>query len=186
LEDTDANYQAYADQAEEASGKIHYYKEVARNMKNEEKSTMLIDYEHLQSFKFREQMFTENIVGSYHRFEPYLRIALTQFMNELKHSFGKERFFQIGFYNMPAIRKIRDLKTSNLGQLMSIHGTVTRTTEVRPELLVGGFLCKECNHAVNGVEQQFKYTEPVRCSNDSCQNKQRWELVNQSSYFIDW
>jgi len=47
---------------------------------------------------------------------------------------------------MPTINKIRDLKVSTLGRLMSIHGTVTRTTEVKPELLLGSFKCLECGH----------------------------------------
>jgi len=50
------------------------------------------------------------------------------------------------------------MKTNTIGRLTSIYGTVTRTTEVRPELLVGTFLCKDCNTTVSDVEQQFKFT----------------------------
>jgi DNA replication licensing factor MCM6 len=42
------------------------------------------------------------------------------------------------------MNKIRDLKVMALGRLMSIHGTVTRTTEVKPELILGAFKCVEC------------------------------------------
>lgn len=42
---------------------------------------------------------------------------------------------------------------------MSISGTVTRTSEVRPELLLGTFSCEMCRTEITGVEQQFKYTE---------------------------
>lgn len=69
---------------------------------------------------------------------------------------------------------------------MSIHGTVTRTTEVKPELIVGSFKCIECNSLNANMEQQFKYTEPVRCVNDRCSNKTKWELINSDSVFIDW
>lgn len=54
---------------------------------------------------------------------------------------------------MPAIHKIRDLKVQTLGRLMSIHGTVTRTTEVKPELLHGSFKCMECGAHNPNVEQ---------------------------------
>ena len=84
------------------------------------------------------------------------------------------------------MNKIRDLKTLALGRLMSIHGTVTRTTEVKPELMIGSFKCLECGHLVENMEQQFKFTEPVRCSNENCNNKTKWELVNSNSVFIDW
>ena len=59
--------------------------------------------------------------------------------------------------------KIRDLKMSKVGMLCAINGTVTRTSEVRPELLYGVFECKLCNSLSDPVEQQFKYTEPVQC-----------------------
>jgi DNA replication licensing factor MCM6 len=87
---------------------------------------------------------------------------------------------------MPAINKIRDLKVQCLGRLMSIHGTVTRTTEVKPELLEGAFKCQECSEVRTGVEQQFKFTEPVKCKDDKCNNRTKWELLNSDSEFIDW
>jgi len=69
---------------------------------------------------------------------------------------------------------------------MSIHGTVTRTTEVKPELLHGSFKCMECSSISTGIEQQFKFTEPVRCINDQCYNRTKWELINSDSLFLDW
>lgn len=38
-------------------------------------------------------------------------------------------------FNLPATEKIRDLKANKIGKLTSFVGTVTRTYEVRPELL---------------------------------------------------
>jgi DNA replication licensing factor MCM6 len=46
-----------------------------------------------------------------------------------------------------------------IGQLISISGTVTRTSEVRPELVSGTFVCEGCKATITDVEQQFKYTE---------------------------
>lgn len=50
------------------------------------------------------------------------------------------------------MNKIRDLKVMALGRLMSIHGTVTRTTEVKPELILGSFKCLECGGMQDNVE----------------------------------
>lgn len=55
--------------------------------------------------------------------------------------------------------RLRELTTSLIGQLSTISGTITRTSEVRPELFLGAFQCNECRAIVKGVEQQFKYTE---------------------------
>ena len=63
---------------------------------------------------------------------------------------------------------------------------MTRTTEVKPELLVGTFTCKVCNSTVGPVEQQFKYTEPLRCSNQTCMNGAGWNLQMAQSIFVDW
>jgi DNA replication licensing factor MCM6 len=69
------------------------------------------------------------------------------------------REFNIAFYNLPLTSGIRDLRMDRVGQLMSISGTVTRTSEVRPELISGTFVCQGCQHSISDIEQQFKYTE---------------------------
>lgn len=82
--------------------------------------------------------------------------------------------------------RIRTLKTDRLGKLMSFAGTVTRSSEVRPELVQGSFSCKLCNRQVTHVTQQFKYTEPKFCKNNSCHNTNKWDLDLESSIFCDF
>lgn len=55
--------------------------------------------------------------------------------------------------------RLRELGTAEIGKLVSVTGVVTRTSEVRPELLQGTFNCLECGTVVKNVEQQYKYTE---------------------------
>ena len=69
---------------------------------------------------------------------------------------------------------------------MTISGTVTRTSEVRPELFVGAFQCSACHTLYKGVEQQFKYTEPTMCHNPVCGNRVDWTLLMDQSQFLDW
>lgn len=73
-----------------------------------------------------------------------------------------------------------------MGKLCTICGTVTRTSEVRPELLYGHFVCLDCGTPSEPVEQQFKFTEPVMCSNPTCNNRTRWQLDFEKSKFVDW
>jgi DNA replicative helicase MCM subunit Mcm2 (Cdc46/Mcm family) len=82
--------------------------------------------------------------------------------------------------------RIRDLKANRIGKLMAISGTVTRTTEVRPELLYASFICMACNSEIKDIEQQFKYTEPKLCKNPNCKNHTKWELSVEGSIFGDW
>lgn len=87
---------------------------------------------------------------------------------------------------MPQTTKIRELRTTNLGKLICIYGTVTRTTDAKPELILGTFKCETCGQVVQNVEQQFKYTKPTKCINKECNNRMDWELVNKESTLIDW
>lgn len=85
------------------------------------------------------------------------------------------REFNVAFYNLPITSGIRDLRMDKIGQLMSISGTVTRTSEVRPELVNGTFVCDNCKTAIHDVEQQFKYTEVCFFLAFTC-----WQLTRSS------
>jgi DNA replication licensing factor MCM6 len=120
------------------------------------------------------------------------------------------REFSVAFYGLPVVHRIRELKTDKIGQLISLSGTVTRTTEVRPELVFATFTCNECGRVYHDVEQQFKYTEvrhktfalsalsltkilliirflqPTACHNATCGNRSEWTLNVEQSKFWDW
>lgn len=80
---------------------------------------------------------------------------------------------------------LRDLKSHRLGKLTCMRGTVTKTTEVRPELISGVFRCRYCNRFSKHVEQQFKYTEPKKCFGENCDSKS-WDLDILRSEFSDF
>lgn len=82
-----------------------------------------------------------------------------------------DREFWVSFYNMPLLDRMRDLKAAKLGRLVSFAGTVTRTSEVRPELYLATFKCRDCGERIRNVEQQFKYTQPLICTNTTCGNR---------------
>ena len=57
------------------------------------------------------------------------------------------------------LTRLRELKTAVVGKLLTISATVTRTSEVRPELIDASFDCQACGTTIDGIVQQFKYTE---------------------------
>lgn len=136
------------------------------------------------------------------RFLPYLRRAIALFVRKYEPSYlhmtapgtmltsasssAAVRDFQLALYNLNLISPIRQLKTEKVGTLSSFSGTVTRTSEVRPELVAGNFICEECKTHISDVEQQFKYTEPNMCPNTTCQNRIAWRLDISASRFADW
>ncbi|EJU01264.1 MCM-domain-containing protein [Dacryopinax primogenitus] len=174
-----------------------YYITQIHNMKQNETSTLYVDFSHLLE---RDEVLARAISDQYYRFLPYLRRALQSLVREFEPDYiylnptstsaqgGMTRDFSIAFYNLPLVSGIRDLRTERIGTLLSISGTVTRTSEVRPELLFGTFTCGNpiCKASVRDVEQQFKYTEPAQCQNLQCSNRTGWDLNIEQSRFSDW
>ncbi|KAJ5893662.1 DNA replication licensing factor mcm6 [Penicillium taxi] len=97
-----------------------------------------------------------------------------------------DKLFALAFYNLPLVSRLRQLRTSQIGKLLSVSGTVTRTSEIRPELSLGTFICEGCRNVVPNVEQTFKYTEPTECPVDVCGNRSGWRLDIGKSTFVDW
>nr|VDD25035.1 unnamed protein product [Brassica oleracea] len=125
------------------------------------------------------------IADEYLRFEPYLRNACKRFVIDMNPE-TPNKDINVSFYNLPFTKRLRELTTAEIGKLVSVTGVVTRTSEVRPELLYGTFKCLDCRSVIKNVEQQFKYTQPTICVSPTCLNRARWALLRQESKFADW
>ncbi|GFP84175.1 DNA replication licensing factor mcm6 [Phtheirospermum japonicum] len=164
-----------------------YYEAEVEAMRPNDSNTMFIDFSHVMRFN---DVIQKAISEEFIRMEPYLRSACKRYIMELKPTFiaddNPNKDINVAFYNLPMVRKLRELTTAEIGKLVSVSGVVTRTSEVRPELLQGTFKCLECGNVIKNVEQQFKYTEPIICMNATCQNRANWALLRQESKFTDW
>ncbi|KAH7815864.1 DNA replication licensing factor MCM6 [Monocercomonoides exilis] len=127
--------------------------------------------------------------------EPVICNALYTFATEecdeeLKRMFQEAQFtpknIEFIVKNLGITYRLRDIQSSFVGRLISIQGQITRTTEVRPELVEATFVCQMCGTKESGIEQQFRYTTPVRCSNQTCSNSRNWDLLITESIFSDW
>jgi DNA replication licensing factor MCM6 len=132
-------------------------------LKESGQTTLLVDYAHLSEFGTE---LADAIREHHYRLLPALTNVVHMFMKEHvpDHPGHKDKgpesgLFRPAFYNLPAGSTIRDLKTNRIGELMSISGTVTRTSAVRPELSIGAFRCQDCKSLNTDIIQQFKYTE---------------------------
>lgn len=93
---------------------------------------------------------------------------------------------KVSFVNTEKIFALREMRSQEIGRLISISGTVTRTTDVKPELLTGCFVCDLCNTRIPAVDQQFQFTKPVNCSNQNCNNRTKFTFEMNGSVFTDW
>ncbi|KAL0737136.1 hypothetical protein Bca4012_013346 [Brassica carinata] len=164
-----------------------YYEAEIEAIRGGESTMMYIDFSHVMGFNDALQ---RAIADEYLRFEPYLRNACKRFVIEMNPSFISDetpnKDINVSFYNLPFTKRLRELTTAEIGKLVSVTGVVTRTSEVRPELLYGTFKCLDCGSVIKNVEQQFKYTQPTICVSPTCLNRARWALLRQESKFADW
>ncbi|ORY39896.1 MCM-domain-containing protein [Rhizoclosmatium globosum] len=158
--------------------------------------SLFVDLQHLRQ---ANQILCTLIETQYYRMDPYLRKAVQTLVRQhapdyLRESRGSAfsdeagvmRDFAIAWYNLDGFRKLRSLRMEMVGTLTAISGTVTRTSEVRPELLFGTFKCEDCGAVIKDVEQEFKYTEPTVCPDKLCMNRTSFKLLIEQSRFADW
>lgn len=172
-----------------------YYLEQAKTMISEGKRTLYVKIEHIEQLDAAEVGFPPSVLRSvieskYMIVRDALNAAVPQLLSKIEEPDLQEEVrkareteelkFTVAFYDLPLYSGIRDLRTEKLGRLVSICGTVTRTTDIKPELLVGTFQCNECNREVTGVVQQFKVTEPSMCPTRNCGNRTSWTPLPES------
>ncbi|GLJ17027.1 hypothetical protein SUGI_0294600 [Cryptomeria japonica] len=171
----------------EVSGRQKLYEAELESMRARESTTLYVDFSHVMQF---DDTLQQAISDEFLRFEPYLRNACKRFVIQHRPTYitddDPNKDVNLAFYNIPTLRRLRDLTTGEIGKLVAVSGVVTRTSEVRPELLQGTFKCLDCGGVIKNVEQQFKYTQPVICVNATCANRDRWALLRQESKFADW
>jgi DNA replication licensing factor MCM6 len=146
---------------------------LAQMLEDVDHSVLTVNFAHLNEW---DAELAEVIVEQYYRLDPFLRKGLQNlvarsFPDALENAEGLQREFWVSFTNLPTAKRLRDLKSGCLGKLVCFVGTITRTSEVRPELFLASFRCLNCSTVIKGVEQHFKYSPPLICPTQSCGNR---------------
>ena len=164
-------------------------------------NTLFVNFQHLLK---DDPELAEAIAGEFCRFESYLRLAVSGFVvhrhpalnryiergNGSSNAPSDPLVFFVAFFNCnPAqMKSVRTLRTDLIGSLVSLQGTVTRTSDVRPELLVAAFRCDKCGLLADKIPQNYHFTRPTLCKNPRCKNRSpmRFTLEATRSEFVDW
>ena len=163
-------------------------------------TTLFADFHHIYTY---HTDLAEAIESDYIRFEPYLRQAIQTFLYDLHPALNEassassdnnnssessvlKNIYFLALHNLPSLLPLRSLRTDTIGKLSSVSGTVTRTSDVRPELLMGTFRCQECGLKAENIIQQYHYTRPILCRNPRCDNRREFLLELPNSSFCDW
>mmetsp|Transcript_50305 Transcript_50305/g.90315 ORF Transcript_50305/g.90315 Transcript_50305/m.90315 type:complete len:823 (+) Transcript_50305:64-2532(+) len=180
-----------------------YYIEQAKAMIRENKRTLYVKMDHFKQVdtelvSFEPEDLINVIESKYMLVRDSLNAAVPELLSKIeepdlqeevrKAREAEELKFTAALYDLPTYSGIRDLRTEKLGRLLTICGTVTRTTEVKPELLVATWKCNECSREISGVAQEFKVTRPAVCPTKSCNNVSNWKLLGSSrtTRWGDW
>ena len=158
------------------------YLEAARELVSPEHSTLEVTFDDVDEYN---QVLSTTIVEEYYRVYPYLCQAVCNFVKDMA-ALQKERECYVSFIEVPTRQKLRELNASKFGTLIRISGQVIRTHPVHPELVLGTFICMDCNGVIKHVEQQFKFTNPTICHNPVCGNRRRFMLDVDNSIFVDF
>ncbi|KAI9576804.1 hypothetical protein GQX74_005684 [Glossina fuscipes] len=100
---------------------------------------------------------------------PYLCQSVLNFIKDrIDLKADKESY--VSFKEVPTRHKVRDLITSKIDTLICIFRQVVRTHPVHPELVLGAFMCLDCQRGIRSIEQQFKFTNLSIFRNPVCSN----------------
>ena len=163
-----------------------YVSQIAAMISNN-KTTVHVNFQHLIE---ADHELAEAVELEYYRFEPFLRAALQEIVREdnayhVESNEKGQRELFVAFYGFPRLDRVRAMRADKIGRLMAVSGTVTRSSEVRPELLYGNFRCLKCARVHAAVEQQYQFTEPPRCTDETCGGTS-FLLDPVQSVFVDW
>ena len=85
-------------------------------MKQNERSTLYVSFQHVQSYNME---LADAIQNEFHYLEPFLRAGVHNVMAHLHpHYATEEKDFHIALFNLPSLAGIRELKTSRMASLI--------------------------------------------------------------------
>ncbi|KAJ2057494.1 MCM DNA helicase complex subunit mcm6 [Coemansia sp. S146] len=175
-------FETFLETFEDDSGGLVYV-EQARRVRADEGGVLSVDFAHIMRF---DERAAQALLENYLRLDAYLSQAAQRVVQRASADSSVAIKVAVAVFGLPSVHRVRELRADKIGTLACIGGTVTRTTEVRPELVSGIFRCGECGTESGSVAQQFRYTEPAVCENGVCQNRTAWTLDVGRSSFADW
>ncbi|AKA49651.1 ATPase [uncultured archaeon] len=82
--------------------------------------------------------------------------------------------------------EIRNIRSQNVGKLISVSGIIRKNTEVLPRLQIAAFVCSACGEINNVPQDRGRLDEPSRCQHcDTEKPKTRFKLDTSESEFVD-
>jgi len=149
-----------------------YYKKELLDVAQKGKKSLQIDWKILSTYN---PELAENILMSPKESLEYLNGAIAEEeLGDLKNPIGAR------IVNLPPSQKlrIRDLRSKNLGQLITCNALIRQASDIRPMITIATFECPKCGSQSKLEQHESKLAEPGLCG--QCRHKGKFKMVEKN------
>ena len=149
-----------------------YYKKELLDVAQKGEKSLQIDWQNLSKYN---PTLAENILTSPNESLEYINGAISEEeLGDLKSPI-KARII-----NLPPSQKlkIRDLRSRNLGQLITCNALIRQASDIRPMITIATFECPKCGTQSKIEQHETKLAEPGLCG--QCRHKGRFKMVEKN------
>ncbi len=148
-----------------------YYKKELLDVAQKGKKSLQIDWQNISKYN---PTLAENILTSPKESLEYINGAISE--EELGDLKGP---IKARIVNLPPSQKlrIRDLRSRNLGQLITCNALIRQASDIRPMITVATFECPKCGTQSKIEQHETKLAEPGLCG--QCRHKGKFKIVEK-------
>ena len=159
------------------------YPRLLEDMRNSRTYNINLDCSNLKSFDeelYRQlRMYPTEIIPL---FDLTIHELFHAALDEDERADETERI-QVRCFNLDTVRPMRDLDPSDIDQLISVSGMITRSGGVQPDMKQAYFQCTVCNFAEEVANDRGRINEPQACTN--CGTKKSMAIIHNRCAFAD-
>lgn len=149
-----------------------YYKKELLDVAQKGKKSLQIDWQNISKYN---PTLAENILTSPKESLEYINSAISEEeLGDLKSP------IKARIVNLPPSQKlrIRDLRSRNLGQLITCNALIRQASDIRPMITVATFECPKCGTQSKIEQHETKLAEPGLCG--QCRHKGKFKMVEKN------
>lgn len=149
-----------------------YYKKELLDVAQNGGKSLFVDWQILSKY---DPELAENILMSPNESLEYFNGAIAEEeLGELKNP------IKARVVNLPPSQRlnIRDLRSRNLGQLITCNALIRQASDIRPMITIATFECPKCGSQSKLEQHDSKLAEPTLCG--QCRHKGKFKMVEKN------
>ena len=149
-----------------------YYKKELLDVAQNGGKSLHVDWQILSKY---DPELAENILMSPNESLEYINGAIAEEeLGELKNP------IKARVVNLPPSQRlnIRDLRSRNLGQLITCNALIRQASDIRPMITIATFECPKCGSQSKLEQHDSKLAEPTLCG--QCRHKGKFKMVEKN------